>query len=79
MTDTSSLRNWRLETDADQVCWLTFDKENASALSPFYMLMDIDSHHYLPEDILVKVDRASMAHSLEVRVPYLAKPMLEWA
>ena len=30
MTDTGSLRNWHLETDTDQVCWLTFDKENAS-------------------------------------------------
>lgn len=56
-----------------------FERANASALSPSFMLMDIDSHHYLPEDILVKVDRASMAHSLEVRVPYLAKPMLDFA
>ena len=56
-----------------------FDKANPSALSPSFKLMDIDSHHYLPDDILVKVDRASMAHSLEVRVPYLGKPMLDFA
>jgi asparagine synthase (glutamine-hydrolysing) len=56
-----------------------FDRAYANALSPSLLLMDIDSHHYLPEDILVKVDRASMAHSLEVRVPYLSKPMLDLA
>ena len=56
-----------------------FDRANFSALSPPLTLMDIDSNHYLPDDILVKVDRASMAHSLEVRVPYLGKPMLDLA
>ncbi|MEE8118708.1 MAG: 3-hydroxyacyl-CoA dehydrogenase NAD-binding domain-containing protein [Gammaproteobacteria bacterium] len=30
MTDTGNLQNWRLETDADRVTWLTFDKDDAS-------------------------------------------------
>ncbi|WP_367178663.1 asparagine synthase-related protein [Devosia sp.] len=38
-----------------------------------------DQTHYLPADMLTKVDRMSMAHGLEVRVPFLERPVMELA
>jgi asparagine synthase (glutamine-hydrolysing) len=42
-------------------------------------LQYVDIKVYLPDDILVKVDRMSMAHSLEVRVPFLDLDVVEFA
>jgi asparagine synthase (glutamine-hydrolysing) len=42
-------------------------------------LLNGDLVTYLPDDLLVKMDIASMAHGLEVRAPFLDHPLVEFA
>jgi asparagine synthase (glutamine-hydrolysing) len=46
---------------------------------PLEEMLLIDTEFVLPDEMLVKVDRASMAVGLEVRVPFLDHRVVEWA
>jgi asparagine synthase (glutamine-hydrolysing) len=53
-------------------------RETAAA-DPLARLQDVDRAIYLVDDLLVKTDRMSMAHSLELRVPFLDTVVADFA
>ncbi len=57
---------------SDPACW-------AQVKDPLFAMLHYDYTGYLPDDILVKVDRASMAVGLEARAPLLDQRVLELA
>ena len=68
--------NWQnpeqIVINASEPRTILTDQDNWPELNDFEScMMYLDSVTYLPDDILVKVDRAAMGVSLETRVPFL--------
>lgn len=55
-----------------------FKKIKESSLTGLQKIMNLDFDNILPGDLLVKMDIATMAHSLEGRSPMLCKELLEY-
>jgi asparagine synthase (glutamine-hydrolysing) len=62
--------------NSDPLAAIIADREDRSRLQHS---LDFDQRYYLPDDILYKVDRISMAHSLEVRPPFLDPRIVDFA
>jgi asparagine synthase (glutamine-hydrolysing) len=51
----------------------------ATGAAPIDVMLEVDIETYLPGDLLVKMDIATMAHSLEARSPFLDHELMEFA
>ncbi|MER3422142.1 MAG: asparagine synthase (glutamine-hydrolyzing), partial [Nitrospiraceae bacterium] len=63
--------------DSDELLISWFEDAQASEL--LNQLLAVDTRSYLPDDLLVKLDRATMAHGLEARSPFLDHKLVEFA
>ncbi len=63
----------------DRLHPVTAEKDRLDGRSPLSQLLQVNYTSYLADDLLVKVDRCTMAHSLEARSPLLDTALTEYA
>ena len=68
---------WNIDEDYDDYWY--FRKFYKKDLDLYTRLQYLDFHTYLHDDIFTKVDRVSMAVSLECRVPFMKKEIIEYS
>ncbi|GAB4530216.1 MAG: amidotransferase 1, exosortase A system-associated [Parvularculaceae bacterium] len=73
------LRGEALDSAYDPSAQMRAAAETAGGADPLGRIQTIDLSFSLPGGMLTKVDRASMAHGLEVRAPFLDHEFAQWA
>jgi asparagine synthase (glutamine-hydrolysing) len=66
-------------SDTDELAAMREAFRNADGPTRLDRLLQVDIETYLPDDLLVKADRATMAHSVEGRSPFLDHELVEFA
>lgn len=78
-TDEQATRVWDGPSPENELAALRRAFEATDGATRLDRLMQVDFDLYIPNALLVKEDRASMAHSLEVRSPFLDHKLVEFA
>jgi asparagine synthase (glutamine-hydrolysing) len=78
LMDGTERKRFFTERVSDDPAWV-FRKFYRNDLPPVHRLLALDLMTYLPDNNLALVDRAAMAHGLEVRVPFLDQSLVEFA